>query len=62
MKNEVFLAAAENYRSALQKLDKTTLDFHDYELEFSKITKEFNRVVFEKSISEVPANRKKKDK
>jgi hypothetical protein len=60
MTKEQYLAlAAERYDElrALNKID----NFYDYEKEFEKIFNELGRAVLEQNISEVPADRRKKN-
>lgn len=59
MTKEEYLALASEKYDELQAL-KQIDNFYDYEKEFEKIYKELGRTLFEKSLSELPANRRKK--
>jgi hypothetical protein len=58
-KNE-FLKLAEAKYEAIQKLEGTP-SFYDYEKAFDEIWTELGRNVFEKSISKIPGDRRKKN-
>lgn len=58
-KNE-FLALAEKKYEEIKKLEGTP-NFYDYEKAFDEIWTEFARDTFEKSISHVPNDRRKKN-
>ncbi|MGH2644833.1 MAG: hypothetical protein ACRDE2_12845 [Chitinophagaceae bacterium] len=59
MTKEEYLALCAERYDELQALNKMD-NFYDYEKEFEKIFKECGRAVFEKNLSEVPADRRKK--
>ncbi len=59
MTREEYLAIASEKYDELQALNKID-NFYDYEKEFEKILKELGRTVFEKSLSDLPADRRKK--
>jgi hypothetical protein len=55
-----FLKLAELKYEEIQKLEGTP-SFYDYEKSFDKIWTELGKTVLEKSISEVPKDRRKKN-
>jgi hypothetical protein len=55
-----FLMLAEKKYEEIKKLEGTP-NFYDYEKAFDEIWIEFGRTAFEKSISEVPKDRRKKN-
>jgi hypothetical protein len=57
-KDEFLAIAAEHYQPINDLQQETS--FFDYEKKFSDIMQELNRQVLEKSISEVPTERRKK--
>ncbi len=59
MTKEEYLAIASEKYDELQALSKID-NFYDYEKEFEKILNELGRTVFEKSLSDLPADRRKK--
>ena len=59
MTKEEYLAIASEKYDELQALGKID-NFYDYEKEFEKIFKELSRTVFEKNLSDLPADRRKK--
>ena len=59
MTKEEYLALASEKYDELQALKKID-NFYDYENEFEKILKELGRTIFEKSLSELPVDRRKK--
>ena len=54
-----FMALAQKRYAELQALNKID-NFYDYEKEFEKLLKELGRMLFEKNISELSADRRKK--
>lgn len=61
MTKEQLLTLVSARYDQLQSLNKID-DFYDYEKGFEDIWKELGRSVFEKNISESPADRRKKNK
>ena len=59
MTKEEYLAIASEKYDELQALGKID-NFYDYEKEFEKILNELGRTVLEKSLSDLPADRRKK--
>lgn len=59
MSKEEYLALAEQKYHDLQQL-KMQPTFYDYEKSFDEIWQELGRQVLEKSLSDVPADRRKK--
>ena len=59
MTKEEYLAIASEKYDELQALNKID-NFYDYEKEFEKLLKELGRMLFEKNISELSADRRKK--
>lgn len=59
MTKEEYLAIASSKYDELQALRKID-NFYDYEKEFDKLLRELGRTLFEKTLSEVPADRRKK--
>ena len=55
-----FIALAQKRYAALQALNKID-NFYDYEKEFEKIWQELGRSVLEANLSDVPADRRKKN-
>lgn len=60
MTREEFLAIADKRYDELQALNKID-NFYDYEKDFADIMKELSKEVLEKNLSDVPANRRKKN-
>jgi len=59
MTREEYLALASEKYDELQALNKID-NFYDYEKKFEELLKELGRTLFEKNISELPADRRKK--
>ena len=59
MTKEEYLALASEKYDELQALNKID-NFYDYEKEFEKLLKELGRTLFEKNLSELSADRRKK--
>lgn len=59
MTKEEYLALASDKYDELQALNKID-NFYDYEKEFEKLLKELGRTLFEKNISELSVDRRKK--
>ena len=59
MTKEEYLAIASEKYDELQALHKID-NFYDYEKEFEKLLKELGRMLFEKNLSELSADRRKK--
>ena len=59
MTKEEYLAIASAKYDELQALNKID-NFYDYEKEFEKFLKELGRTLFEKNISELSVDRRKK--
>ena len=59
MTKEEYLAIASEKYDELQALNKIN-NFYDYEKEFEKLLKELGRMLLEKNISELSADRRKK--
>jgi hypothetical protein len=59
MTKEQYLAACAALYDELQALNKIT-DFYDYEVEFVKIWQGMGREVFEKNVSDLTADKRKK--
>ena len=59
MTKEEYLAIASEKYDELQALGKID-NFYDYENELEKIFKDLGRAVFEKSLSDLSADRRKK--
>ena len=55
-----FIAIAQKRYAALQALNKID-NFYDYEKEFEKIWRDLGRSVLEANLSDVPADRRKKN-
>lgn len=60
MTESAFITMAQKRYAELQALKKIN-SFYDYEKEFDKIWQELGREVLEANISEVPADRRKKN-
>lgn len=60
MTESTFITMAQKRYAALQSLGKID-NFYDYEKEFDKIWQQLGREVLEASISELPADRRKKN-
>jgi hypothetical protein len=60
IRKDEFLKLAEAKYEEIQKLDGTP-SFYDYEKAFDEIWTGFGRTIFEKSISQVPLDRRKKN-
>ena len=60
MTREEYLAIAGKRYDELQALNKID-NFYDYEKDFANIMKELGNEVLEKSLSDVPADRRKKN-
>lgn len=61
MSKEEFLAIAAKRYESIKSLSAQD-NFYDYEKEFDAIIREMNREIFEKSLSELPPDRRKKKK
>lgn len=61
MTKEEYLQLAESKWEALQSLQSEE-SFYEYEKRFGDIMQELNRELLERSISDVPADRRKKKK
>lgn len=61
MTKEEYLQLAESKWEALQRLQNEE-SFYEYEKHFDGIMQDLNRELLERSISEVPADRRKKKK
>ncbi len=59
MTKEEYLAIASEKYDELQALNKID-NLYDYEKEFEKLLKELGRTLFEKNLSELSADRRKK--
>lgn len=59
MTKEEFLSIAAKKYDGLQALDKID-NLYDYEKEFEKIHKELGQALLEKSLGELPSDRRKK--
>lgn len=59
MTEQEFLELCKTKYAELEKL-KEVKSFYEYEREFDKIMTELNRTLLEKSLGEVPADRRKK--
>ena len=55
-----FVALAQKRYAALQALNKID-NFYDYEKEFELIWRDLGREVFESNLSDIPADRRKKN-
>ena len=60
MTKEEYLSLAPEKYDELQALNKIN-NFYDYEKEFEKLLKELGRTLFEKNLSELSADRRKKN-
>jgi hypothetical protein len=60
MTEAAFMAMAQKRYATLQTLNKID-NFYDYEKEFEGIWRDLGREVLEANISEVPADRRKKN-
>ena len=60
MNKEEYLALCSKRYDELQALNKLD-NFYDYEREFATIMKELSKDVLEKHLSELPADRRKKN-
>ena len=59
MTKEEYLSIASEKYDALQALNKLD-NFYDYEKEFEKLLNELGRMLLEKNLSELSADRRKK--
>jgi hypothetical protein len=60
MTKEEYVSMAEEKYEELQSLEEID-NFYDYEKEFAKIFDELGRAVLQENLSEVPADRRKKN-
>ena len=60
MNKEEFLALAAKRYDALHELNKGKVNFYDLEVEFAKLWRELGREVLEKTIGDVPVEKRKK--
>lgn len=62
MTKEEYLALASAQYDRIKQLDKDHDNFYDYEVGFEAIMIDLNRSILEKSLGELPVDRRKKKK